>query len=205
MLKQSSKAGTSMLQKRCGEQLTSVVEALEALITAAQRGNAGPEAARLQADLDKYRSSAATMSAQGLSDADLSLADAAALKAALKEAEEANGSLIRRVKHLEVELSLPENVRTNGALPKSGPGAAIGSERSGEEIMILRERVSTLELQLRDAARTIQVWPCLCGMCGVCARIRLLLAGVTTCFTLFARWHRAGERERQRSSATTTS
>lgn len=55
--------------------------------------------------IHRYRAYATQVSSQGLVESDVTLADTVALKAALKETEESNAALIRRIKTLEIEVS----------------------------------------------------------------------------------------------------
>jgi hypothetical protein len=149
--KQTQKAITSMLNKRCAEVVTAQADALEALIAAVQSGNAASEVARLRPELPRFRSQASQFASAGLTDADVVVADTIALRAMLKETEDANAALIRRVRNLEIDLSLPESARI--ALTAKGTVAA-GSisvdKATDEEMMALRSRVTSLSQQLRD-------------------------------------------------------
>jgi kinesin family protein C2/C3 len=170
MLVQSNKSRTTLLQKKFGEQAGGQLELLDAMVGALEK--AGVDTKRFGREVEKRRNEVSQLVTVGLSDVEGNVAEAAALRAALKDAEELNATLSRRVKALEARagggtgsatatladeaVSTPARIAPP-PLPAATPAAGAGGVSSAaaaeleRQVADLKRQVRTLETQLSSA------------------------------------------------------
>ena len=105
-IKQISKAQTTLIQKKWGEQCSAHFDVLDSMVAVLE--SSGIETKRFTREIEKQRKNVQLMVNSGLTDTEVTAAEAIAQRESLAEAVEQNALLMRKIRAMEIRYGKAE-------------------------------------------------------------------------------------------------